>query len=128
MFFSHKIVGYQVAETLEALATVEALEMALGNLQQPVGSLIHHSDRGVQYSSSGYVSLLKNNNIQISMTENGDPLENAIAERINGIIKDKSTYSPPRCAPLPVRSGGEGWVLCHFFVMLSGVVAKHLSN
>ena len=88
-FFSHKIVGYQVAETLEALATVEALDMALSNLQQPVGSLIHHSDRGVQYCSSGYVSLLKSNNIQISMTENGDPLENAVAERINGIIKDE---------------------------------------
>ena len=87
--FSHKIVGYQVAENLEALATVEALEMALGRLQQPVESLIHHSDRGVQYCSSSYVNLLKNNNIQVSMTENGDPLENAIAERINGIIKEE---------------------------------------
>jgi len=49
--------------------------------------LIHHSDRGVQYCSAGYVSLLRKNSMIISMTENGDPLENAIAERINGIIK-----------------------------------------
>ncbi|WP_309597459.1 integrase core domain-containing protein [Flavobacterium davisii] len=50
---------------------------------------MHHSDRGTQYCSSEYVKLLENNNIAISMTENGDPLENAIAERINGIIKEE---------------------------------------
>ena len=63
--------------------------MAIDSLQQPVEGLIHHSDRGVQYCSSGYVKLLRDNGIQISMTENGDPLENAIAERINGIIKEE---------------------------------------
>jgi len=87
--FSHKIVGYQVAETLEAVASVKALEMALSDLKQPIEGLIHHSDRGIQYCSSEYVKLLQDNEIQISMTENGDPLENAIAERINGIIKDE---------------------------------------
>lgn len=51
--------------------------------------LIHHSDRGTQYCSYEYVKLLKTNNIQISMTEKGDPLENAIAERVNGIIKQE---------------------------------------
>lgn len=64
--------------------------MALNNLpKQSQASLIHHSDRGVQYCSETYVKLLQENNIQISMTENGDPLENAIAERINGILKSE---------------------------------------
>ncbi len=54
-----------------------------------VTKLIHHSDRGVQYCSNDYVKILQKNNIKISMTENGDPLENAIAERVNGILKDE---------------------------------------
>ena len=52
-------------------------------------NLIHHSDRGIQYCSHAYVKLLQDKGIKISMTENGDPLENAVAERINGIIKDE---------------------------------------
>jgi transposase InsO family protein len=88
--YSHKIVGYHVAETLEAIESIRALKMALSALgAERHFQLIHHSDRGVQYCSSGYVKLLKNNGLQISMTENGDPLENAIAERVNGIIKDE---------------------------------------
>lgn len=85
--YSHKIVGYHVAETLEAIASIRALQMALSSLKEPIKGLIHHSDRGIQYCSSDYVKLLQDNGIQISMTENGDPRENAIAERINGIIK-----------------------------------------
>jgi len=85
--FSHKIVGYHVAESLEAVASIKALEMALSNLKGAIEGLIHHSDRGIQYCSSDYVKLLQDNGIQISMTENGDPRENAVAERINGIIK-----------------------------------------
>jgi transposase InsO family protein len=86
--YSHKIVGYHVAETLESIETIKALKMALKNLSRPLtGSLVHHSDRGVQYCCDIYVKLLQQNNIQISMTENGDPLENAVAERINGILK-----------------------------------------
>ena len=90
--FSHKIVGDHVAETLETVETVKALKMALSGLSGRPSShlkLIHHSDRGVQYCSHEYVKLLQNNHIQISMTENGDPLENAIAERLNGILKDE---------------------------------------
>lgn len=87
--FSHKIVGYQVAETLAAIESVQALKMALSALQTPIKQLIHHSDRGIQYCSSEYVKLLQDNNIKISMTENGDPLENALAERVNGILKDE---------------------------------------
>lgn len=88
--YSHKIVGYQIADTLEAIESVRALQMALDSLEnlRPV-NLMHHSDRGIQYCSLSYVKLLNENGIKISMTENGDPLENAVAERINGIIKEE---------------------------------------
>lgn len=90
--YSRKIVGYHLADSLHTSGTIQALEMAIGIL--PKGKerglkLIHHSDRGTQYCSYPYVQLLQSNNIAISMTENGDPLENAIAERINGIIKEE---------------------------------------
>lgn len=85
--YSHKIVGHHIAESLEGLQTIQALKMALQLYKQSAKELIHHSDRGVQYCSADYVKLLQENNIAISMTESGDPLENAVAERINGIIK-----------------------------------------
>ncbi len=81
--------GYTVADNLEAVHTSKALQMALNNLSEIPEDLIHHSDRGIQYCSFDYVSRLNQNNIQISMTENGDPLENPIAERINGILKEE---------------------------------------
>ena len=89
--YSHRIVGYHVAETLEAIESIHALKMALFAFKGAEShfQLIHHSDRGIQYCSKDYVKLLQDYHIQISMTENGDPLENAIAERINGIIKDE---------------------------------------
>jgi len=90
--YSHKIVGYHVSDTLETVETIKSLKMALSDLNKKSEShfqLIHHSDRGVQYCQQDYVKLLQKNNIQISMTENGDTLENAIAERVNGIIKDE---------------------------------------
>jgi len=88
--YSHKIVGYQVAETMEAIESIRALQMALSALEAETHlNLTHHSDRGMQYCSHAYVKLLQDYNIKISMTENGDPLENAIAERVNGIIKDE---------------------------------------
>ena len=90
--YSRKIVGYHLSSTLHAEETVKALKMALSCLRSgTVGfdGLIHHSDRGVQYCSSSYVSLLNSSNIRISMTQSGDPLENATAERVNGIIKDE---------------------------------------
>jgi putative transposase len=88
--YSHKIVGYQVAETMEAIESIRALQMALSALGAETHlNLTHHSDRGLQYCSGAYVKLLQDYNIKISMTENGDPLENAVAERVNGIIKDE---------------------------------------
>jgi transposase InsO family protein len=85
--YSHKIMGYHIADTLEAIHCKNALQMALCGRLYPTHNLIHHSDRGIQYCSSSYTELLIENNISISMTESGDPLDNAIAERINGIIK-----------------------------------------
>ena len=87
--YSRKIVGYQLASTLEAAESVLALQMALATSPPVPGRLIHHSDRGVQYCSSAYVELLQERDIAISMTENGDPLENAVAERVNGILKQE---------------------------------------
>jgi transposase InsO family protein len=92
--YSHKIVGYHLAETLEAVESIRALKMALSGLESvKYFQLIHHSDRGIQYCSKDYVKLLQGYEIQISMTENGDPLENAIAERVNGIIKEEYLYN-----------------------------------
>ena len=85
--YSRKIMGYHAHATLEAAGPVTALKMALQNRRHPETSLIHHSDRGVQYCCDRYVNLLKNNNIQISMSAAGNPYENAIAERVNGIVK-----------------------------------------
>jgi transposase InsO family protein len=87
--FSRKIVGHHLANTLEAIETTQALVNALGQLQEIPSGLIHHSDRGIQYCSTGYVKLLSDNQIEISMTENGDPYENALAERVNGILKEE---------------------------------------
>jgi putative transposase len=87
--YSRKIVGYHVADTLEAIHTIKALMMAIKQASDPLTGLIHHSDRGIQYCCIEYVNLLQDHGIAISMTENGDPLENAIAERLNGIIKEE---------------------------------------
>jgi len=86
--YSRKIVGFYLSETLEAIGCINALQMAIAGCSD-CSQLIHHSDRGVQYCSLNYVDLLKSHHIKISMTENGDPLENAIAERVNGILKEE---------------------------------------
>ncbi len=81
---------YAIADNLDAFNSLLALEMALHPIVKGEGKwLIHYSDRGVQYCCTSYVRLLKKNNIQISMTEKGDPLENAISERINRTIKEE---------------------------------------
>jgi len=90
--YSRKIVGYHLGDSLQTSETIQALEMAISSLSEENKKslkLIHHSDRGTQYCSNEYVKLLESNSIGISMTENGDPLENAIAERVNGIIKEE---------------------------------------
>ena len=86
--YSEEIVGWSLGTTLETIYPLEALRMALHRLEEGA-KLIHHSDRGCQYASGEYVSLLKEYGIQISMTESGDPKENAQAERINNTMKNE---------------------------------------
>lgn len=87
--YSKKILGYRLARNLDSVHAVNSLQDAIRNTCQPISGLIHHSDRGIQYCCKEYTDLLNKNDISISMTENGDPLENPIAERINGILKDE---------------------------------------
>lgn len=87
--YSRKIVGYAIDDTMEAATMIEALIMAIRQRKYPFISTIHHSDRGMQYCSKEYESLTKKNNIRLSMTENGDPYENALAERMNRTIKEE---------------------------------------
>ena len=87
--YSRKVMGWCLSPTLHAEHTLKALEMAIRNAGCNLAGLIHHSDRGCQYCSERYVSLLKSSGILISMTQSGDPLENAVAERVNGLIKNE---------------------------------------
>jgi transposase InsO family protein len=89
--YSHKIVGWYLLDSLDTQGPLEALKMALKDLPKD-HSLIHHSDRGTQYCCGEYVSILKENGIAISMTESGNPKDNAIAERMNGILKMEWLY------------------------------------
>jgi putative transposase len=84
--YSRKIVGFHISDDMKVSSAVVALKKALEQ-KPPETIVIHHSDRGIQYCSTEYVSLLQQHHALISMTNNGDPLENAIAERINGILK-----------------------------------------
>lgn len=95
--YSRKIVGWALADTLKAAITAQALGQAIEQAVAMKGShdlsgLIHHSDRGVQYCCDAYVSMLRSHGISISMTEDYKPTDNAIAERVNGIIKEEIVY------------------------------------
>ena len=90
--YSRRIMGWQLADNMESENAVIALRQAIENANGKVQGTIHHSDRGMQYCSGDYVKILLNNQMKISMTENGDPYENAIAERVNGILKDEWLY------------------------------------
>jgi len=85
--YSRKIVGYHLADNLKAIGCIKALRAALKTRLYPERTLIHHSDRGTQYCCDDYVAVLKDSGIQISMTQSGSPYDNAIAERVNGILK-----------------------------------------
>lgn len=85
--YSKKIMGWAFRKDLSAQGCIDALHMAINQRKYHRNKLIHHSDRGSQYCSKGYVDLLTDGKIAVSMTENGDPYENAIAERVNGILK-----------------------------------------
>lgn len=87
--YSQKILGWHLGENLKADSALFALNMALKRRKGTLSDLIHHSDRGVQYCSGKYVRKLEKNDIKISMTNPGSPHENAIAERVNGILKEE---------------------------------------
>jgi transposase InsO family protein len=90
--YSRKIIGWQLSDNLGSDNAILALYMAISQLPAKCGEIIHHSDRGIQYCSLKYVKILETHGIKISMTENGDPYENAIAERVNGILKTEWLY------------------------------------
>ncbi len=87
--YSKQIMGYELCNNMEAVSTLKALTMALINRQYKDQPLTHHSDRGLQYCSKVYIDTLIKNNITISMTESGSPYDNAVAERVNGVLKDE---------------------------------------
>lgn len=86
--YSRKIVGYHLSQSLSTTGGIRAIEMALKEVEQPE-KLVHHSDRGFQYCSGSYVELLKSKGIRLSMGEVGNPYDNAVAERVNGILKNE---------------------------------------
>ena len=87
--YSKKIVGYNVADNMNTESTLIALQRALKQRKNKELPLIHHSDRGLQYCANAYQNLLLKKKIKCSMTQNSDPYENAVAERINGILKQE---------------------------------------
>ena len=87
--YSKKIKGYSISNSLETKGSIKALKMAVKNREYPNQKLIHHSDRGLQYCSNDYQKTIYKNNLQCSMTESYDPYQNAIAERVNGILKQE---------------------------------------
>jgi len=120
--YSHRIVGYQLAQTLEAVECSKALRMALSSLGSGRPErLVHHSDRGLQYCSREYTGLLKEYGIQISMTESGDHLENAVAERVNGILKDEYLEAQD------IRTAGDAASYLHTAVLLYNSERPHMS-
>ena len=95
--WTHEIIGWVVSDTLMAVNTMAALKMAIEHTRDiDLSGLIHHSDRGSQYCSNAYVDLLKSINASISMTEDYKPTDNAVAERVNGIIKQEWLYRMKR--------------------------------
>lgn len=95
--YSRKIVGWALADTLRAAISIQALQMAIDEAvetggRESLAGLVHHSDRGVQYCCDAYVQTLHEYDIAISMTEDYNPTDNAIAERVNGIIKTEKVY------------------------------------
>ena len=87
--YSKKIMGFNVADNMNTESTLKALQNALKQRVNKEVPLIHHSDRGLQYCANGYQNLLLKKKIKCSMTQNSDPYENAVAERINGILKQE---------------------------------------
>lgn len=91
--YSKKIIGYDLSSSLDAAGCVRALKMAVKNRIHKEKYLIHHSDRGIQYCCKDYQLQIAKNKIKCSMTESYDPYANAIAERVNGILKQEFLFA-----------------------------------
>lgn len=85
--YSKQIMGWDLSDNLKTINAIKSLKMAIKNRKYPERHLIHHSDRGIQYCTPSYIEVLNDNHIEISMTTKYDPYENAVAERVNGILK-----------------------------------------
>lgn len=86
---SHKIIGHCLAQSMDGAHALRALHMALKGSRHALQGQIHHSDRGSQYCYARYVNRLRSHGMRISMTQSGDPRDNAVAERLNGILKNE---------------------------------------
>ncbi len=108
--YSKRIMGYDLSGSLDASGACRALRMALRGRQYGNQTLIHHSDRGVQYCCADYQKLLRRSGVKVSMTECYDPYANAIAERVNGILKQEFGLEDYRC-PLKGLQGVVDWAV-----------------
>ena len=119
--YSRKIIGWQLSDNLGSDNATLALYMAISQLPAKCDEIIHHSDRGIQYCSLKYVKILEAHRIKISMTENGDPCENAIAERVNGILKTEWLYD------MNLHNYTEAWEAVKQIVRIYNTERLHLS-
>ena len=113
--YSRMVVGWQIADNMRTENAEQALKMALKgrNPQYRHLPVIHHSDRGTQYCSFSYIKFLNRHNMQISMTERGDPKDNAIAERVNGTIKNEYLYPLQKNLMCCLRM--KAWKAMHYY-------------
>jgi transposase InsO family protein len=129
--YSRVITGYHLSQYLKASGCIAALTKALKSRRNPDTELIHHSDRGIQYCCDDYVQLLQKNDIRISMTQSGSPYDNAIAERVNGILKQEfgldQTFKSYNEAIEPVAKAVYTYnhIRPHFSCELKTPVQKH---
>lgn len=132
--FSRKIVGYHLSQQLKVSGCIASLQKAIKGRSRQREELIHHSDRGIQYCCDDYVQLLQTHGIQISMTQSGSPYDNAIAERINGILKQEfsldATFKSYAQAIGPVTTAIYNYnnIRPHFGCNLLTPQKMHLSN
>lgn len=122
--WTHEIIGWILSDSLMATNTIAALEMGIKHAENAdLSQLIHHSDRGSQYCCNAYIERLKSVNASISMTEDYKPTDNAIAERVNGIIKQEWLYRMRRPQNLD-----EAKILIHNIVDFYNNSRPHMSN
>lgn len=132
--YSRKIVGYNLSRNLKAEGCIKAFQIALKSRLYPKRPLIHHSDRGIQYCCDDYVQLLISQNVQISMTQNGSPYDNAIAERVNGILKQEFNLYQSFDSYQQAKDAVENAIISynqirpHFSCQLQTPQAKHASS